>query len=297
MSDTDIHVPVLLAEVIEQLQPRSGGIYVDGNLGLGGHSEAILERSGPDGRLIGLDWDEMALGAARKRLQVYGDRANCLRSNFAEIDQVLADLGIAKVDGILLDLGLSSLQLDGGQRGFSFRGSEPLDMRMDNRGSETAADLLNSASREELADIFYYFGEERQARRIASAICEARVKQPFETTDQLVGLVAKSIPRRFHPRKIHVATKVFQALRIAVNRELDNLARILEIGSGLLKEGGRFCVISFHSLEDRMVKRAFLEDQRLQVVTRKPLRPSEEECRTNPRARSAKLRVAERTGE
>ena len=297
MSGSAIHVPVLLVEVLEQLQPRSGCIYVDGNLGLGGHSEAILEHSGPDGRLIGLDWDEMALGAARKRLQVYGDRANCLRSNFAEIDQVLAELGVSKVDGILLDLGLSSLQLDGGQRGFSFKGSEPLDMRMDDRVSETAADLLNSASQDDLADIFYYFGEERQARRIASAICEARVKQPFETTDQLVSLVAKSIPRRFHPRKIHVATKVFQALRIAVNRELDNLARILEIGSGLLKEGGRFCVISFHSLEDRMVKRAFLEDQRLQVITRKPLRPSEEECQANPRARSAKLRVAERTGE
>jgi len=294
LTESAVHVPVLLAEVIEQLRPRDGCIYVDGNLGLGGHSEAILEHSAPDGLVIGLDWDEKALGMARERLMAYGGRANCVRSNFAEIDKVLADLGVPEVDGILLDLGLSSLQLEEGQRGFSFRGSEPLDMRMDDRVSDTAADLLNTASEEELADIFYYFGEERQARRIASAISAARVRQPFETTDQLVDLVEKAIPRRFHPRKIHVATKVFQGLRIAVNRELDNLARILETGSGLLKQGGRFCVISFHSLEDRMVKRAFLEDHRLKVVTRKPLRPSEEECRANPRARSAKLRVAER---
>ena len=294
MTESAVHVPVLLAEVIEQLRPRDGCIYVDGNLGLGGHSEAILEHSAPAGRVIGLDWDEKALGMARERLMAYGGRANCVRSNFAEIDKVLADLGVSEVDGILLDLGLSSLQLEEGQRGFSFRGSEPLDMRMDDRVSDTAADLLNTASEEELADIFYYFGEERQARRIASAISAARVRKPFETTDQLVDLVEKAIPRRFHPRKIHVATKVFQGLRIAVNRELDNLARILETGSGLLKQGGRFCVISFHSLEDRMVKRAFLEDRRLQVVTRKPLRPSEGECRANPRARSAKLRVAER---
>jgi 16S rRNA (cytosine1402-N4)-methyltransferase len=294
LTEAAVHVPVLLLEVIEQLQPRSGGIYVDGNLGLGGHSEAILKHSSPDGRVIGLDWDERALGLAMERLNVYGDRINCVRSNFAEIDRVLADLGVTEVDGILLDLGLSSLQLDEGQRGFSFRGSEPLDMRMDDRVSVTAADLLNTASEEELADIFYYFGEERQARRIASAISAARVRRPFKTTDQLVDLVEKAIPRRFHPRKIHVATKVFQGLRIAVNRELDNLARILEIGSGLLKKGGRLCVISFHSLEDRMVKRSFLEDIHLEAVTRKPLRPSEKECLENPRARSAKFRVAER---
>ena len=294
MTEATVHVPVLMLEVIEQLHPSSGCIYVDGNLGLGGHSEAILKHSSPGGQVIGLDWDKRALGMARERLKAYGDRISCVRSNFAEIDGVLADLGVTEVDGILLDLGLSSLQLDEGQRGFSFRGSEPLDMRMDDRVPDTAADLLNTASEEELADIFYYFGEERQARRIASAISAARVRQPFETTDQLVDLVEKAIPRRFHPRKIHVATKVFQGLRIAVNRELDNLARILEIGSGLLKQGGRFCVISFHSLEDRIVKRSFLEDRLLKTVTRKPMRPSEKECRENPRARSAKLRVAER---
>jgi 16S rRNA (cytosine1402-N4)-methyltransferase len=288
------HVSVLLAEVLELLQPQSGGVYVDGNLGLGGHAGAVLKRSSPAGRVIGLDWDDRALTLARQNLAEFGERATCVRSNFAEIKVVLADLGIDKVDGILLDLGLSSLQLDAGERGFSFRGSEPLDMRMDDRGDETAADLLNKLSKDELADIFYYFGEERQARPIAAAIVEGRKKQLFATTDQLVAVVERAIPRRFHPRKIHVATKVFQALRIAVNRELDNLVKILEVGSELLKPGGRFCVISFHSLEDRLVKRAFANDQRLQVITRRPVRPTEEECQRNPRSRSAKLRVAER---
>jgi 16S rRNA (cytosine1402-N4)-methyltransferase len=288
------HVSVLLAEVLELLQPRSGGIYVDGNLGLGGHAGAVLQRSSPDGRLIGLDWDDRALTVARVNLAQYGERATCIRSNFAEIKVVLADLGIDKVDGILLDLGLSSLQLDAGERGFSFRGSESLDMRMDDRGDETAADFLNKLSKEDLADIFYHYGEERQARPIAAAIVEGRRKQPFATTDQLVAVVERAIPRRFHPRKIHVATKVFQALRIAVNRELDNLVKILDVGSELLKPGGRFCVIAFHSLEDRLVKRAFAKDQRLQVITKRPVRPTEEECQRNPRSRSAKLRVAER---
>lgn len=288
------HVSVLLAEVLELLQPRSGGVYVDGNLGLGGHAGAILERSGPEGRLIGLDWDDRALTLAQANLAQFGARAICVRSNFAEIKAVLADLGLERVDGILLDLGLSSLQLDAGERGFSFKGSESLDMRMDDRREETAADLLNKLSRDDLADIFYYYGEERQARPIAAAIVESRIMQPFATTDQLVAVVERAIPRRFHPRKIHVATKVFQALRIAVNRELDNLVKILEVGSELLQPGGRFCVISFHSLEDRLVKRAFANDQRLQVITRRPVRPTEEECQRNPRARSAKLRVAER---
>ena len=283
------HTSVLLDEVLELLVPQSGGIYVDGNLGLGGHAGAILEKSSPEGRVIGFDWDRSALAEAEKRLAKYGERAVCVRRNFAEISEVLGELGLAGVDGILLDLGLSSLQLDGGERGFSFRGSEPLDMRMDDRSPETAADFLNNLSKDELADLFYYYGEERQARRIAAAVVEARVRNPFETTDQLVKLIEKAIPRRFHPRKIHVATKVFQGLRIAVNRELDNLSGILEIGSKLLNQGGRFCVISFHSLEDRMVKRAFLKDTRLKILTKKPVRPTEEECLRNPRARSARL--------
>ena len=287
------HTSVLLDEVLELMAPQSGKIYVDGNLGLGGHAGAILDKSSPDGRLIGFDWDKNALAEAEKRLARYGERAVCVRRNFAEVREVLSELGLTGVDGILLDLGLSSLQLDGGERGFSFRGSEPLDMRMDDRSPETAANFLNNLSKDDLADIFYYYGEERQARRIAKAVVAARVRQHFETTDQLVELVEKAIPRKFHPRKIHVATKVFQALRIAVNHELDNLAGILEIGSELLNPGGRFCVISFHSLEDRMVKRAFQEDDRLRILTKKLVRPTEEECLRNPRARSARLRAAE----
>lgn len=287
------HTSVLLDEVLGFMAPKSGEVYVDGNLGLGGHAGAILDKSSPDGRLIGFDWDKSALAEAEKRLARYGERAVCVRRNFAEIREVLSEQGLPGVDGILLDLGLSSLQLDGGERGFSFRGSEPLDMRMDDRSSQTAAGFLNNLSKDDLADIFYYYGEERQARRIAAAVVAARVRKPFESTDQLVELVEKAIPRRFHPRKIHVATRVFQALRIAVNRELDNLAEILKIGSELLNQGGRFCVISFHSLEDRMVKRAFQEDNRLRILTRKPVRPTEEECLRNPRARSAKLRAAE----
>jgi 16S rRNA (cytosine1402-N4)-methyltransferase len=289
------HTPVLLEEVLEYLQPRDGGIYVDGNLGLGGHGAAILEKSAPGGRLVGLDWDDRALARARRNLARFDERATCVRSNFAELKNVLAGLAIEEVDGILLDLGLSSLQLDGGERGFSFRGREPLDMRMDDRLPETAADLLNNLSRDDLADMFYYYGEERQARPIAAMVAEERKTKPFVSTDQLVDVVKKAVPKRFHPRKIHVATKVFQALRIAVNRELDNLVEILATGSALLKPGGRFCVISFHSLEDRLVKRSFADDRCLQVITGRPVRPKEEECQRNPRARSAKLRVAERT--
>jgi len=277
---------------MDWLRPVAGGIYVDGNLGLGGHAGAILAASGPDGRVIGFDWDEEALAAARGRLAAYGDRLVALPRNFTTLAESLAELGISAVDGILLDLGVSSLQLDQPERGFSFRNGGPLDMRMDTRQGETAADLLNRESAENLADIFYNFGEERQARRIAAAVVDFRGREPLVSTDQLASLVERAIPRKFHPRDIHVATKVFQALRIAVNHELDNLVRVLEIGSRLLKEDGRFCVISFHSLEDRLVKRAFLAAPRSQVLTRKPIRPTEEECRENSRSRSARLRVS-----
>ena len=207
------------------------------------------------------------------------------------------DLDIHRIDGLLLDLGLSSLQLDKSGRGFSFKGSEPLDMRMDERVRLTAAELVNKASEDDLADIFYYYGEERQARRIADWIVKARKQKVINTTDQLVDIVYHAVPRRFHPKKIHVATKVFQGLRIAVNRELENLKKILEDGAALLTPGARFCVISFHSLEDRMVKQAFRENPSLKVLTKKPVLPSAEECSRNPRARSAKLRVAQAEGD
>jgi 16S rRNA (cytosine1402-N4)-methyltransferase len=196
------------------------------------------------------------------------------------------------VDGVLIDIGLSSLQLDRGGRGFSFQRDEPLDMRMDIRQDTTAASLLASCSEEQLADIFFYFGDEYQARPIAAEIVRAREKDPIRTTRQLAGLVAAAVPRRFHPKRIHVATKVFQALRIAVNTELENLARILDEAVPLLKPGARLCVISFHSLEDRIVKRKFRQNKQLEILTAKPVMPRAEEMEDNPRSRSARLRVA-----
>jgi 16S rRNA (cytosine1402-N4)-methyltransferase len=292
MSIKPVHLPVLLDEVIHYLAPQDGGLYVDGNLGLGGHSGAILEASSPGGRVIGFDWDEDALAQARINLERFTGRVEIVRRNFAEIKEVLLDLGVGKVDGLLLDLGLSSLQLDVSGRGFTFQGSEPLDMRMDVRSPETAADLLNRASEQELADIFYLYGEERQARRIASCVVDVRRKIPLAATDQLVKIVENAVPRRFWPKKIHVATKVFQALRIAVNRELDNLEKILDSVADIVKPGGRICVISFHSLEDRLVKRAFRNNPALMLVTAKAVKAVDNEILANPRSRSARLRVA-----
>jgi 16S rRNA (cytosine1402-N4)-methyltransferase len=284
----------MLEEVVTCLAPKDGGLYVDGNLGLGGHTERILEICGPTGQVVGFDWDAAALTLAQERLARFAGRIRFVHENFTSIKETLMELGIGTIDGLLLDLGLSSLQLDASGRGFSFKGSEPLDMRMDQRQTTTAAELVNEASEEELADIFFYYGEEYQARRIAQWIVEARRKEEIVSTDQLVALVDQAIPKRFQPKKIHVATKVFQALRIAVNRELDSLERILADGATLLAPGAKFCVISFHSLEDRLVKQAFRENPLLEVITPKPLTPGRAECLRNPRARSAKLRVAAR---
>jgi len=292
-----IHQSVLLTEVIAALAPVSGGVYVDTNLGLGGHSERILIESAPDGRVIGFEWDPEAMAKARERLAPFGDRMTYVPHNFAALSQCLAELGVDQVDGILCDLGLSSYQLDQSRRGFSFRGSEPLDMRMDPRQGESAGELLRTATEEELADMFYYFGEERQARRIAATLVERRKRETIETTDQLVAIVEQAIPKKFHPPKIHVATKVFQALRIAVNHELDNLIALLTAAPEMLKNEAKFCVISFHSLEDRLVKRAFAEAPGLMVLTKRPVVAGDEELKINPRARSAKLRVAKRVRE
>ena len=291
-----MHQSVLLEEVIAFLAPVNGGVYVDTNLGLGGHAERILMASAPDGRLIGFEWDQEALALARQRLAPFGDRVEFVGHNFAEMPHCLHELGISTVDGILCDLGLSSYQLDGSRRGFSFKGSQPLDMRMDSRLGQTAAELIHTASEEELADMFFYFGEERQARRIASFVVESRKKDRIETTDQLVAIVEQAVPKKFHPQKIHVATKVFQALRIAVNHELDNLITLLKVAPEMLKNEAKFCVISFHSLEDRLVKRAFGDSPSLAILTKRPVVAGEEELTTNPRARSAKLRVAKKVG-
>ncbi|MDR0477123.1 MAG: 16S rRNA (cytosine(1402)-N(4))-methyltransferase RsmH [Desulfobulbaceae bacterium] len=290
-----VHTPVLLAEVMTALEPKPGGVYVDATLGLGGHSEEILRRSSPTGRLIGFEWDEEALRLAQERLAPFGERVTTLRRNFAEMADTLAGLGVAQVDGILIDAGMSSLQLDRGGRGFSFQKDEPLDMRMDSRRGQTAAALLATASEEELADIFFYYGEEKQARRIARAIAEARIKSPLQTSRELAELVARAIPRRFHPPKIHVATKTCQALRIVINGELENLARLLADAPALLNQNGKLAVISFHSLEDGLVKRAFRAGHGLSEKTKHPICAGDEEIGRNPRARSARLRVAEKT--
>lgn len=289
-----IHISVLPEEVLQYLKPVSGGIYMDGTLGLGGHSQMILEASSPEGRVIGFEWDENAIARSSLRLEGFGDRLTIVRRNFAEIVSGLEEAGVEKLDGLLIDIGLSSLQLDMGERGFSFQRDEPLDMRMDSRGEITAATIIAESTEEQLADIFYYYGEERQARRIASVIVEGRKKEEIKSSGQLEELVFRAVPRRYHPKRIHVATKVFQALRIAVNTELENLSRILDEAPALLKPGARFCVISFHSLEDRIVKRKFREHPELNVLTPRPVTAGSGEISVNPRSRSAKLRVAER---
>ena len=301
MSDA-IHRPVMRAEAVRFLAPDRGGIYVDGTVGLGGHAAAILA-AGPEVRLIGIDRDPQALRYAAARLAQFGDRVRLVHGNYRDLAEILSDLGIDAIDGFLLDLGLSSLQLDAPERGFSFRADGPLDMRMDPTQKTSAADLVNEASVEELARILRDYGEERFAGRIARAIVAAR---PIETTRALAEIVRRAIPRRFHERRIDPATRTFQALRIAVNDELRNLQDGLAAGFAALRPGGVIVVISFHSLEDRIVKRFFRKlatpryeslapgpplPPQAEVLTKKPLRPSEEEIGENPRARSAKLRA------
>jgi 16S rRNA (cytosine1402-N4)-methyltransferase len=287
-----IHTSVLLDECLHYLSPEAGKVYVDGTLGLGGHTEAILSASAPDGRVVAFEWDDSALQHALTRLDGFKDRLTVVRRNFAEIAKGLDEIGVQEIDGLLIDIGVSSLQLDMGERGFSFQRDEVLDMRMDSRGETTAQSILAIGSEQELADIFFYYGEERQARPIASAIVEYRKKEQIRTTKQLVRIVARAVPKRFHPKRIHVATKVFQALRIAVNTELENLAHIIDDAVKFLKPGANFCVISFHSLEDRIVKRKFKNNELLEVLTSKPVMSSPEEIAINPRSRIARLRVA-----
>ncbi len=305
------HTTVLLRESVDLLAPRSGGIYVDGTLGGGGHAEEILLRSGPDGILVGLDRDAAAMERARQRLAGYGGRAMLRRANFREVAEVLTELGIRAVDGFLLDLGLSWFHLRSPERGFSFLTDGPLDMRMDDRGAVTAADLVNTLPRQELARILREYGEEKKANVVAKAIERARDRGPITSTVQLAEIVAGVFPP-YPPRRTHPATLTFQALRIAVNDELGALRDGLGGMIALLRPGGRIAVISFHSLEDRIVKQAFAEHARacvcpprmpvcrcgkradLKVLTKRPVVPSAREVSENPAARSAKLRAAEK---
>jgi len=306
------HTPVMVGEVIASLRLWPGALTVDGTVGGGGHAEAILENTAPDGILIGIDADSDALGAAEKRLARFGKRAILVKGNFAEMETILATKEIGTVDGILLDLGVSSHQLDTADRGFSFSQDAPLDMRMDKGRAASASDLVNALPWQELARIIRDYGEERMAGRIARAIVKERTHSPIRTTTDLAGVVVRALPRDAEHQRIHPATRTFQALRIAVNDELASLRKALADGTERLKPGARFSVISFHSLEDRIVKNAFRNGEKgctcppdlpvcacggkpkLKVVTRKPVTPGDAEISDNPRARSAKLRTAER---
>ena len=311
MGDSPKHISVLLNECIENLNIKPDGIYVDGTLGLGGHSEQILKRL-TTGRLIGIDRDESAIRRTGERLKEYSDKMTLVHGNFCDVAQILDELGIAGVDGMLFDLGVSSPQLDESERGFSYMADAPLDMRMDRSEGTDAGDLVNGESAERLSEIFRELGEEPQARRIAKAIVQERERGGrFETTTQLADFVERVVGR--HGGR-HPATRVFQALRMAVNDECGELERALNGGMELLKAGGRFAVITFESITDRKVKRFFAEhvgkmqslqqggeewageEPRARAVTRRAVVAGEEEVNLNPRSRSAKLRVIERTG-
>lgn len=292
-----LHEPVMVAEVLEHLEPSRGGVFVDCTVGLGGHTRALLDAGAS--RVVGLDRDRTALEHSSGTLSGYGARVELVYRDYREIDDVLDARGLARVDGVLADLGVSSLQLDAPGRGFSFRRDEPLDMRMDTDAGQTAAELIRGADERTLADAIYEFGEERHARRIARAVVAARQRAGIETTGQLADTVRRAIPRKGYSR-IDPATRTFQAIRIWVNRELEGLDTFLTQAARRLHPGGRIVVITFHSLEDRIVKHTFRSLQAggeigLTVRTKRPVVPTEAEVERNPRARSAKLRAAERS--
>jgi len=290
-----LHVPVMVSETVTLLQAERGGLFLDCTVGLGGHARALLEAGAT--HVLGLDRDLDALAVARDTLSPYGNRVRLVHADYRDVDDVLRREGIELVDGALADLGVSSMQFDEPGRGFSFQRDEALDMRMDRSAGETAAELLARVSESDLADVIYGYGEERHSRRIARAIVEARGEAPVDTTGRLAALVRRAVPSRGYNR-IDPATRTFQALRIWVNRELDGLDRFVQTIAHRLRAGARFAVITFHSLEDRIIKHSLRAldrtDAVVRVLTKKPLVPSEEERQRNPRARSAKLRVAER---
>jgi 16S rRNA (cytosine1402-N4)-methyltransferase len=294
------HVPVMPREALELLQLPQGGVAVDGTLGLAGHAFLMAQVLGPHGHLIGIDRDSASLGQAKIKLVSLSLKIDLLQGNFSSLDKILAGLKVSVVDGILLDLGISSFQLDDEARGFAFRSDGPLDMRMDAQAEGvTAADLVNTLKEAQLEKIISEFGEERFARRIAEAIVMQRSRARIATTKSLADIILRALPKGYTRGRIHPATRTFQALRIAVNEELESLSLGLEVCFRMLKKGGRLCVISFHSLEDRLVKNKFkslgLEKEGI-ILTKRPLTASDEECAANPRSRSAKMRAIERVG-
>ena len=305
------HVSVLLNECIEGLNIKENGIYVDGTLGGAGHSSEIVKRL-KTGRLIGIDQDTDAINAATKRLEPYKDRVTLVHDNFSNVKAVFAQLGIEKADGFLLDIGVSSHQLDEAERGFSYMQDAPLDMRMNNESDFSAYNVVNEYSEDELNNVIFKYGEERWAKRIAQFIVEARKQKPIETTFELVDIIKKAVPKGARKDGPHPAKRTFQAIRIEVNGELEILEKTIDDMTDLLNPGGRLCVITFHSLEDRIVKNAFRKQEnpctcppefpicvcgkkpKAKIITRKPILPSEEELEVNHRSRSAKLRILER---
>jgi len=289
-----VHIPVMPQEVMELLDLPSGGTAVDGTLGLAGHAALMAQRLGAQGHLIGIDRDHASLAEAKKRLASFPLRIDLLQGRFNDIDRLLAQAKVAAVDGILLDLGISSFQLNDPQRGFAFSQEGPLDMRMDVTAGATAEDLVNRLSEQELERIIGEYGEERFARRIAKAIVYRRAEERIRTTGGLSKIILKALPLGYTRGKIHPATRTFQALRIAVNEELEGLGAALEKCRAALKPQGRMCVIAFHSLEDRIVKNTFrrwAQEGLAEALTKKPLRPSDAECEANPRSRSARVRA------
>ncbi len=291
------HISVMPEEALAQLNLRPGSVVIDGTLGMGGHAALMAQKLGARGHLIGIDRDKSALEQAKKRLAAFPLRVDLFQGNFADIDSFAAQAKVAAVDGILLDLGISSMQLDDPQRGFAFKHDGALDMRMDQNHGRSAADLVNTLSVEELADIIYQYGEERFSRRIAQAIVQTRARQKFTTTAQLADVILRALPHGYTRGRIHPATRTFQALRIVVNDELESIKKGLQKSFALLAPGGRLCVIAFHSLEDRIVKtmfRAWADEGVAQLMTKKPLSPGDVENESNARARSAKLRALEK---
>ncbi len=305
------HISVLLNEAVDALAVKDNGIYVDGTLGGGGHSEEILKRNSSL-NLIGIDRDQEAIAAAGKRLEPYSDRITLVNNNFANVKEVLRNLGIEKIDGAVLDLGVSSYQLDNAERGFSYMKDAPLDMRMNQNDTKSAYDVVNTYDKDALLNIFYRYGEEKWSKRIAEFIVKRRETTPIKTTKELADIICAAVPAGARDRGSHPAKRVFQAIRIEVNGELEILKNAITDFVSCLNKGGRLAVITFHSLEDRIVKNAYQEaavgctcpkeypvcvcgkQPTMRVITRKPILPSEEELTENPRARSAKLRIAEK---
>jgi len=296
------HIPVLVEEVLAGLACRQGGIYVDCTVGQGGMTRKILESIGPTGRVLGIDRDETALTMTRRRLTNFAPQLKLIHGNFGDIQAHVRAAGLLRVDGIVFDLGVSSVQLNDARRGFSFAADGPLDMRMDRSTGRTAAELVAQLSESELSNLIFQYGEERFARRIARALVQVRIDRPLQTTNDLVSAIRSAVPASYRHGRIHCATRTFQALRIAVNRELEVLDSAFRAAAEMLMPGGRLCIISFHSLEDRIAKQTIRDlsqgaEPLLMRMTKKPVTASETELAANPRARSAKLRIAERVSQ